>query len=64
MDHDPATHPSYAMSESQLVAVLTRQQGEFNEHFRAVARRELERRGTDLETLRNRELEVCDVRVP
>ncbi len=54
MDHDPATHPSYAMSESQLVAVLTRQQGEFNEHFRAVARRELERRGTDLETLRNR----------
>jgi len=53
MDQDPGTHPSYAMTEPQLVAVLTRQQHQYNDHFRAVTSRELARRGTDLETLLN-----------
>ena len=53
MHQDPDTHPSYAMTEGELVSVLTREKHQYNDRFRAIAAGELARRGVDVETFLN-----------
>ncbi len=53
MHQYPDTHPSYAMTEGELVSVLTREKHQYNDRFRTIAASELAHRGTDVETFLN-----------